>query len=168
MRLLLNAYYKLLLVALGCLTAFIMVPVGLQILPRFTDVIPYYMWTEEVSRFCLIWMIMLGSTVAVRENTHFDIDLLPPAKTSLGALIGKLVVRGFILLFGIVFLVGSVEFAEFGSIMSSEITDINLVWVYGVFPFAAAGWVIFTLEAIWDAVAEYRRAISGQLTFAEG
>jgi len=27
-------------------------------------------WTEEVSRFLMIWICMLGSTIAVKEGTH--------------------------------------------------------------------------------------------------
>jgi len=155
MRFVLNLYYRLLLFILAALTICLIVPVGLQVLARFGSFVPYYMWTEEVSRFCLVWMIMLGSIVAVRENTHFDIDLLPRPKTHLGNLISRLFVRFTILLFGIIFLIGGLQFADFGMILSSEITNINLVWVYGVFPFAAAGWILFTLDAVVDAIVSY-------------
>lgn len=156
MRFVLDIYYRLLLLVLAALTIFLVVPVGLQVLARFGSIVPYYMWTEEISRYCLVWIIMLGSIVAVRENTHFDIDLLPPPKTRLAALIATLFVRFAILTFGIVFLIGGLQFADFGLILSSEITNMNLVWVYGVFPFAAAGWILFTLEAIVNAIANYR------------
>ncbi|MDQ2064840.1 TRAP transporter small permease subunit [Xinfangfangia sp. CPCC 101601] len=157
MRFVLDLYYKLLLLAVAALSIFLLIPVGLQVLARFGKIVPHYMWTEEMSRFCLIWLIMIGSAVAVRENTHFDIDLLPKAKTRLGELCGILAVRLAIFGFGIVFLIGSLEFAEFGMILSSEITDLNLVWVYGIFPFAAIGWLIFTAEAIVTAISKYPR-----------
>ena len=60
------------------------VPVTLQIFSRFIDFIPRYIWTEEVARFCLIWIIMLGATIAVRDGTHFDVDVLPAPKTARG------------------------------------------------------------------------------------
>ena len=155
MRFMLDLYYRLLLLVLAALTIFLIIPVGLQVLARFGNIVPYYMWTEEVSRFCLIWMIMLGSVVAVRENTHFDIDMLPPPKSRLGTLVSKLFVRFAVLLFGIVFLIGGLEFTDFGMILSSEITNMSLVWVYGSFPLAAAGWILFTLEAVVDAIVNY-------------
>ena len=60
------------------------VPVTLQIFSRFIDFIPRYIWTEEAARFCLIWLIMLGATIAVRDGTHFDVDVLPTPKTAKG------------------------------------------------------------------------------------
>ena len=157
MRFVLDLYYKLLLISVGTLSLLLLIPVGLQVLARFGKIVPHYMWTEEISRFCLIWIIMLGSIVAVRENTHFDIDLLPAAKTKLGALIGILIVRVALFGFGIIFLIGSYEFADFGTILSSEVTNISMVWVYGVFPFAAVGWLLFTFEACWTAITKYLR-----------
>src|SRR5450756_1798695 len=58
------------------LIAILILPVTLQILARFTDIVPNYIWTEEMARFCLIWIIMIGASVAVRDGTHFDVCLL--------------------------------------------------------------------------------------------
>ena len=55
----------------------LIVPVSLQIFSRFTDLIPRYMWTEEMSRFFFVWLIMLGATLGVRERLHFDVDFFP-------------------------------------------------------------------------------------------
>lgn len=156
MRRLLSAYHLFLVTILGLLSMFLLVPVGMQILARYGEIIPNYLWTEEVSRFTLIWLVMIGSAVAVRENTHFDIDLLPPAKTSLGELIGRLVVRLCVLGFALIFLWGSIEYTQFGARLTSDMADINMAYVYGSFPFAAVGWILFTLEGIYDAFAAYR------------
>jgi len=55
----------------------LIIPVSLQIFSRFTELIPRYMWTEEMSRFFFVWLIMLGATLGVRERLHFDVDFLP-------------------------------------------------------------------------------------------
>ena len=55
----------------------LMVPLLLQILSRYGDFLPRYIWTEEASRFLLIWMVMLGAMLGVRELTHFDVDVWP-------------------------------------------------------------------------------------------
>jgi TRAP-type C4-dicarboxylate transport system permease small subunit len=52
-------------------------PVFLQIVSRYTDLIPSYIWTEEMARFLFIWTVMIGAMIGVRESTHFDVDLLP-------------------------------------------------------------------------------------------
>jgi hypothetical protein len=56
--------------------AILIVPVTMQIVSRFTGLIPSYIWTEELSRFLFIWMVMIGAMIAVREGTHFDVDCL--------------------------------------------------------------------------------------------
>ena len=66
------------------LLCLLVVPVTLQILSRFTELIPRYIWTEEVARFCFIWIIMIGSMIAVRDGTHFDLDVLPKPTTARG------------------------------------------------------------------------------------
>ncbi|MCS0503352.1 TRAP transporter small permease [Ancylobacter mangrovi] len=160
MRRLLRFYHLFLVLMLGILCISLMIPVGMQILARYGEIIPAYLWTEEAARFNLIWLIMVGSAVAVRENAHFDIDLLPTPRTAFGALVAQLFVRLCVLGFALTFLWGSVSYTKFGMRMTSDMSDINMAYVYSAFPFAAIGWVAFTLESIYDAVAGYLRAES--------
>ena len=67
-------------VLVGVMTALVMaltVVVSYQVFSRYVDFVPRFLWTEEVSRFCFIWVVLLGAAVAVREGTHFTIDVLP-------------------------------------------------------------------------------------------
>ena len=57
--------------------AVLIVPVTLQIISRYTALIPSWIWTEELSRFLFIWMVMLGAMIGVREGTHFEVDVWP-------------------------------------------------------------------------------------------
>ncbi|MFM8666247.1 MAG: TRAP transporter small permease, partial [Betaproteobacteria bacterium] len=45
----------------------LIVPVSLQIFSRFTDLIPRYMWTEEISRFCYLGLKKSGGNPGVCE-----------------------------------------------------------------------------------------------------
>src|SRR5918996_1177405 len=72
-----NGYYRLLQVLLTLLMTALIVPVTMQILSRYTGMIPRYIWTEEIARFCFIWIVMIGAMIAVRDGTHFDVDVLP-------------------------------------------------------------------------------------------
>ena len=58
----------------------LLVPVTLQILSRYTGLIPRYIWTEEIARFCFVWIIMIGAMIAVRDDAHFDVNVLPKAR----------------------------------------------------------------------------------------
>jgi TRAP-type C4-dicarboxylate transport system permease small subunit len=57
--------------------AILVIPVTLQIISRYTDLIPAYIWTEEMARFLFIWMIMIGAMIGVRESAHFEVDVWP-------------------------------------------------------------------------------------------
>ena len=45
--------------------AIIIIPVTLQMISRYTALIPAYIWTEEMARFLFIWMIMIGAMIGV-------------------------------------------------------------------------------------------------------
>src|SRR3546814_8370870 len=90
---LLDPVDRVLRVAITALIALLIVPVVLQILARYVDFIPRYIWTEEVARFCFIWIIMIGAMIAVRDDTHFDVDLLPTPRTTAGQGWARLVVH---------------------------------------------------------------------------
>ena len=54
------AYAKFLTGLLALSVAVIIIPVTLQMISRYTALIPAYIWTEEMARFLFIWMIMIG------------------------------------------------------------------------------------------------------------
>src|SRR4051794_4625814 len=68
-----SAILLLLIISVGVLV----LPVTLQIFSRYTAFIPSYIWTEEMARFCLVYSVMLGAMLAVREGTHFTVDVFP-------------------------------------------------------------------------------------------
>ena len=73
----LRLYYRLLKRILVLLVFLLIIPVFLQVFSRFIPGLPRYIWTEEMARFAFVWMIMIGAILAVREDTHFKIDVLP-------------------------------------------------------------------------------------------
>ena len=48
---------------LAASVAILVFPVSLQIFSRYTELIPSYIWTEEMARFFFIWSILLGAMV---------------------------------------------------------------------------------------------------------
>ena len=64
----------------GVSVGLLVVPVTLQMISRFTALIPAWIWTEEMARFLFIWMVMLGAMIGVRDGTHFDVDVWPELK----------------------------------------------------------------------------------------
>lgn len=143
---LLDLYYRLLKTLLTLLMSFMIAPVSLQILSRYTGIVPRYIWTEEVARFCFVWIIMIGSMIAVRDETHFNVDLMPDPETHRQKGIANLIVHIAMMLMAIVFAGYGYEFAEFGFMQTSETSGINMLSIYISFPVAGVTWAVFLLE----------------------
>ena len=152
MRQFIDWLYRGLQWLLTFLIAILIVPVTMQIVSRFTDLIQNYIWTEEMSRFCLIWIIMIGASVAVRDGTHFDVDVLPHPQTAVGLALGRIVVHAAIFLVALIFLAFGWRFAMFGYDQSSELTGLNMIFIHVAWPFAGFTWVVFLLEKFYDDI----------------
>jgi TRAP-type C4-dicarboxylate transport system permease small subunit len=149
--------YRVLQVAITILMGLLIVPVTLQIFSRYVGFIPRYIWTEEVARFCLVWIIMLGAIIAVRDGTHFDLDILPKPKTERGQAIARLIVHAGIAIVALIFLFFGYRFAMFGWDQSSELTGLNMIAIHIAWPFAGLTMLIFLAEKIADELPVLRR-----------
>ncbi|MBX9961741.1 MAG: TRAP transporter small permease subunit [Burkholderiales bacterium] len=145
---LIAALYRAIQFLLTVLMAILIVPVVLQIVSRFTAVIPRYIWTEEVARFCFIWIIMLGSMLAVRDDTHFDLEVLPTPKTPHGRAFARLIRHGAMLLVALTFVWFGYEFAVFGFEQESELSGLNMLAIHVAWPLAGVVYVLFLGEKI--------------------
>ncbi|MFA5027436.1 MAG: TRAP transporter small permease [Candidatus Methylomirabilota bacterium] len=147
-----HAYQFLAWVLMGL----IILPVTLQILSRYTGLIPRWIWTEEVARFCFIWIIMVGGTIAVRDGTHFEVDVLPTPKSPKAEAVARLVIAFFMLVFTGIFVFYGWQYAAFGWIQTSELTGVNMVFIHGVYFVVGLTWTLFLGERIWYCIAVLR------------
>jgi TRAP-type C4-dicarboxylate transport system permease small subunit len=139
-------YDRILRFAIAWLMIFLVVPVSMQILSRYTELIPRYIWTEEAARFLFIWIIMIGSILAVRDETHFNVDVLPKPKTPKGKAIATLVVDLAMFAMALMFIWYGWEFVKFGYGQTSELTGINMVFIFGAFLLAGVSWAAVIVE----------------------
>jgi TRAP-type C4-dicarboxylate transport system permease small subunit len=146
MKLLLDAWHQALRVALTLLTAALVVPVTMQVLSRYTGLIPRYIWTEEIARFCFVWVIMLGAMIGVREGTHFELDALPHSRNPRVEAAMRLLVRLCVLIVALIFLYYGWQFVRFGWNQTSEIAELPMPWIFAAWPLAGLTWVAFLAE----------------------
>src|SRR5947208_14878518 len=113
MKKIILAYNQLLTWLMAATVGVLVIPVSLQVISRYTALIPSYIWTEEMSRFLFIWMVMLGAMVAIREGTHFEVDIWPELGRRANAAL-RIVSHLFVLVFALVFLRWGIMFVQFG------------------------------------------------------
>ena len=148
-----KGYYRILKALLTVLMGLIIIPVSLQILSRYAGIIPRYIWTEEVARFCFVWIIMIGAMIAVKDSTHFDVDLLPHPKTNRSKGIRDLIVHVAIAVMAGFFCYYGIGFLKLGYIQNSEMSGINMATIYISLPLAGITWALFLVEKF---IQDYR------------
>jgi TRAP-type C4-dicarboxylate transport system permease small subunit len=142
-------YHQALSTLLMVSVAILVIPVSLQIFSRFTDIIPHYIWTEEMARFLFVWTIMIGAMVGVRESMHFEVDVWPRLRPRPEAAI-RLTARVAVLVFALVFVWAGIEFTRFAWNRISELAELPLWLIHIAWPIAGFTWLAFLGEQVLD------------------
>ncbi len=158
----LEAFCQGLRVLLGTLMAILAIPVGMQVIARYTGIIPVYLWTEELATFIFVWVVMIGSMIAVWEGTHFDVQVIPNARRPLPVFLQTGVVLLLVSSFGLVFAWYGIEYAKFGALQKSVMMQASKLYTFISVPIAGAIWAVFAFYRLSEAFSIYRA--SGRAT----
>lgn len=154
--LLLERFCMVLRVLVGVLTMVLALPVAAQVIARYTGIIPVYLWTEELATFIFVWVVMIGSMVAVWDGTHFHVEVLPQAKSPLLKLLQNGFVLVLLMLFGLLFAWYGIEYTKFGFIQNSVMMGANMAITHVSVPLAGLVWAVFSAYRLSTAIREYR------------
>jgi TRAP-type C4-dicarboxylate transport system permease small subunit len=157
MRKIIDAYHQLLTRLMVATVAILIIPVTIQIVSRYTQLIPAYIWTEELSRFLFIWMVMLGAMIGIREHSHFEVDVWPELRPRANALL-RIVSHVFVLIFALVFVYWGIKFVQFGWYQESELAELPMPFIFIAWPLTGATWILFLGEAFIDNIRVLRGA----------
>lgn len=139
----------------GFLMMALAIPVGMQVISRYVGIIPNYLWTEELATFIFVWVVMLGSMIAVWEGTHFDVRVLPDATSPLGAMLQSGIVLVMVTVFALLFAWYGIEYAKFGYIQNSVMMRANLAITYVSVPIAGVIWTLFAGYRLYEIFQRY-------------
>jgi TRAP-type transport system small permease protein len=151
MHKLIHYYARVLNILIGFSVALLVVPVTLQMISRFTALIPAWIWTEEMARFLFIWMVMLGAMIGVREATHFEVDVWPILKPRTNAML-RIVSMLFVLVFAFVFVYWGIKFVQFGWNQTSELAELPMTFIFIAWPLTGVTWFIFGIQRLLNDI----------------
>ena len=137
--------------ALTLLAVILTVSVFLQVLIRFVFKYPLP-WTEEVARIAFVYCIFVGATIAVRDNSHLNVDFL------LVALPGK-AARALVLL-GMVLVGVFLAFVTWQGIVLVRATGVQMTpvmqvpfkYLYLIVPVSGALMLLFLASNLLDLI----------------
>jgi TRAP-type C4-dicarboxylate transport system permease small subunit len=139
------------------LMAALVAAVSWQVISRYVFSSPSS-WTEEVARFLMIWVGLLGAAYAFRTRVHLGLDLLPKKLTGQSANALKLFTLGVVVLFSVTVLVvggGNLVALTWELKQYSAVLGLPIAFVYSVIPTAGLLICVYAVEASReDTIAE--------------
>jgi TRAP-type C4-dicarboxylate transport system permease small subunit len=141
--------------ALVVLMVAMVAAVSWQVISRYVFSSPSS-WTEEVARFLLIWIGVLGAAYAFRTGVHLGLDLLPKKLTGRSAELLKQFTAAAVVLFAATVLVvggGSLVSLTWELRQYSAVLGLPIAIVYSVIPAAGVLICIYAVAAVTGAIA---------------
>ncbi len=130
------------------LIAVLMVCVSVQVFVRYVIQKPWFLWSEELARFVLIWAVFLGIGVGIKQRAHFAMDVLPGV---LGRRLGR-AIRVFadltMALILLLLLLAGLRFSYFGLFQYSPNMEILMLWVFISLPIGGLLSLIYLAEKL--------------------
>ncbi len=130
--------------------------VSLQVFVRYVLQKPLFLWSEELTRFVLIWTVFLGIGLGVKNDGHFCMDVLPPL---LGRRLG-LVVRlfndlcmGTIL---VLLVLAGLRYSYFGLFEHSPNMEVPMILVFAAIPLGGILALLYLVERIQRRLRDAR------------
>jgi len=130
--------------------------VAWQVLSRYLLADPSP-WTEELARFLLIWIGMLGAGYAFRQHAHLGLELLPEKLHGAPASALRYFTLFVIALFAVAVLIGgganlvslTWELRQYSAVLGMPIA-----WVYSVIPLTGLLFVFYCIVQALETDAE--------------
>jgi TRAP-type C4-dicarboxylate transport system permease small subunit len=126
--------------------------VSWQVISRYVFSSPSS-WTEEVARFLMIWIGLLGAAYAFRTRVHLGLDLLPKKLTGRSREILRLFTLVVIVLFSVTVLIiggGNLVALTWELKQYSAVLGMPIAFVYSVIPTAGLLICIYAIAASRD------------------
>lgn len=135
------------LVAMGLLVTLLVV-VTLGVITRFLN--DPFIWTDEVSRFLMVWLACFGWMLASRRRAHIRVryfhELLPPHWWRLA----EIGMQGAVALLGALIAWFSVGLVIRNHDLEATTVPISMAWMY--VPMVLAG-LVTAIQGLWDVYA---------------
>lgn len=144
---------KLLKVALAIMMALLVVDVTWQILTRFILPQPSS-FTEEIARFLLIWISLLGGAYAYRLHSHLGFDLIVRNMAPARATLVYRFTCVLVMIFAVLVLIvggGNLVAITWSLSQNSPVLNLPMAIVYSVLPISGLIFIIYAVNFFMTA-----------------
>ena len=144
-----NLFFKLLeLLVVLCLVAMVIMVFGNVVLRYgFNSGIDV---SDELARYCFIWLTYLGAMIAMREGGHLGVDTLIQHLPLFGKKVCLFLSEGLMLFCNGLFFLGTWKMHELQASNESPVLGISMIWIFGI------GYVVSVVMGLINLNVLYR------------
>jgi TRAP-type C4-dicarboxylate transport system permease small subunit len=147
-----DLFFRLLeLLIVACLVAMVIMVFG-NVMLRFT-MNTGILISEEMSRYCFIWLIFIGAMAAMREKTHVGVDILIRILPYVGKKACLFLSESLMLMINCLFFIGTWKMHELQVTNVSVVVGLSMIWVYGIGYVVSVVMALMNLKALFDLLA---------------
>ena len=105
--------------------------------------------SEELSRFCFIWLTFIGAIVAMRDGSHLGMDNFVTTLSRRGKLVCLAICQGLVLLCCGMLFWGTWNQHEINATTAAPVTGLSMIWVFGVAYLTSIAIALMALHTLW-------------------
>ncbi len=105
--------------------------------------------SDEMSRYCFIWLTYIGAMVAMREGAHLGVDTLIKRLPLGGNKFCFFMSQSLKLFCNVLFLMGTYQMHELQVSNVSPVVGISMIWIYGIGYIVAVVMGAFNIDKLW-------------------
>ncbi len=108
--------------------------------------------SEEMSRYCFIWLTYIGAMIAMREKGHLGVDTLVKHLPVLGRKVCLFISESLMFWCNLLFFIGTWKMHGLQVSNVSPVVGISMIWIYGIGYVVAVVMGLFNLQVLWRLV----------------
>ena len=113
--------------------------------------------SEELSRYCFVWLTFIGAIVAMREGSHLGLDSFVSRLGRQGKIVCLVISNALILLCCSMLIWGTWLQHEIHATTASPVMGLPMIWVFGIGYVTGGAIAIQAIHTLW-------RIFTGRIT----
>ena len=105
--------------------------------------------SEELSRFCFVWLTFIGAIVAVRDGAHLGMDNVVARLGRRGKLVCLAASETLIIVCCVVLFWGTLRQHEINATTMAPVTGLSMIWLFGLGYLCSICIATMALNKLW-------------------
>ena len=137
--------YRVITIVCAILLTVMITTIFVQVLARYVF-LASTPWSEEIAVYCFIWVVLLGTSLGVRDHAHLVADLLPPTMGKFWDKFFLTLSYSMVTLTALIFVRYGLDYALLGLTRLSFSMGFPMFYVYVSLPITGTLMLLFLAE----------------------